>query len=103
MKMVHAFCCSLIKTQIGDFESVHGRLAVYTHSAWKMVGGAINSPDSQEVSFHQGGDGTHSNSCVALWLMGSDTRLRRSPTEYPQSLLILCGAWAYVDQIGSLG
>jgi hypothetical protein len=103
MKMVHAFCCSLIKTQIGDFESVHGRLAVYTHSAWKMVGGAINSPDSQEVSFHQG---DHEPIQIPVSLCGSlgfDTRLRRSPTEYPQSLLILCGAWAYVDQIGSLG
>lgn len=52
--MIHAFCCSLIKTQIGDFESVHGRLAVYTIPLGRWVGGAINSPDSQEVSFHQG-------------------------------------------------
>jgi hypothetical protein len=103
MKMIHAFCCSLIKTQIGDFESVHGRLAVYTHSAWKLDRRGYELPEFSGSEFPPGRSQSHSNSCVALWFIGSDTRLRRSPTEYPQSLLILCGAWAYVDQIGSLG
>jgi hypothetical protein len=34
---------------------------------------------------------------------GFDTACARSLLEYPQSLLILCASWAYVDQIGSIG
>jgi hypothetical protein len=42
----------------------------YTYSASKLGRRGYEFPDSQEVSFHQGDDGTHSNSCVALWFIG---------------------------------